>query len=420
MLKSVGPGLYRNTLLVLLIILISLFHLTPLLYENYKVVIIALWMLTIVYFVVTGKKRTSYELRKMCIYGIVYIVIGLIYSILGISDKNIIRNMLFSLFVFPMFLLLLVDCKITSYNAKFLFHAIALITAINILENIRLSYIYPYIALMSEEMLKEQGLSGLNAGGAPFIAMSVFYLAIIVIAYSNSTIKGEKIVLLIYASIAGWFVVFCSYKASSIIFALLTVSAMIILDKVKNVKKAFAFLLILGLLSFLLKDQIIHTLVNVIGNSRVEGRLLVFADEDFGEAHDNSLNSRMELWKISLHTWIANPVNFIFGIGDHYRSIASDTVGSGIGNHSDFLDILAKYGIIGGLILYNILKLLFDYSKKMVSGRLYLKVLLFFALIIMFGFTKKIILPSISIMLFVLFPLCLYNINGSKGHRKNA
>ena len=418
MFKSIKIGLSKNFFLVFLIILISLFQLTPLLYENYKAIIIGLWMLAIVYFVGADKKKASSELRKMCIWGGIYIGIGFAYSILGISDGQIVRNMLFSLFVFPMFLLTLMDCKLSKYNARLLFHIIAFIAAVNILENIRLSYIYPYIALMSEEILAEQGLSGLNAGGSSFIAMSVFYLAIMMIAYFNSTKKGEKIVLLIYASIAAWFVVFCSYKASSILFAIITVSAVVILDKVKNVKTAFVILLMIGLAFLILKDIIIHTLVNVIDDPRVGGRLLVFADEDFGEAHDNSLNSRMDFWLVSLRTWIATPMNFIFGIGDHYRSFTSNTAESGIGNHSEFLDVLAKYGMIGGLIIYKILKLLFDYTKKMASGRLYLKVLIFFLLIVMFGFTKKIILPSISIMFFILFPLCLYNINGNERRRK--
>lgn len=420
MLKRTKLGLSKNVLLVFLIILISLCHLTPLVYENYKPVTIALWLLAIVYFVGAGKSRASSELKKMCVWGAIYITIGLIYSVFGISDDKIIRNMLFSLFVFPMFLLTLMDCKLVIYNAKLLFHVIALITAVNIIDNIRLSYIYPYIALMSEEALAEQGLSGLNAGGSPFIAMSVFYLAIIMIAFFNSTVKGERIVFLIYASIATWFVVFCSYKASSIIFAILTVSAMIIFDKVKNVKKAFVVLVITGLLFVLLKDLIIYAIVNVIDDSRVGGRLLVFADDDLGKAHDNSLNSRMDLWQVSLNTWIASPVNFLFGIGDHYRSATASTAGSGIGNHSDFFDVLARYGLIGGLVLFNIFKVYFNYIKRMVSGRLYLKVLIFFALIIVFGFTKKIILPSISIMIFILFPLCLYNINSNERYRKHA
>ena len=418
MFKSIKLGLSKNVLLVFLIILISLCHLTPLVYENYKAVTIALWMLAIVYFVGAVKSGVSSELEKMCVCGGIYIAIGLIYSVFGISDDKIIRNMLFSLFVFPMLLLLLMDCKITKHNARLLFHAIALIAAVNILDNIRLSYIYPYIAMMSEEVLAEQGLSGLNAGGSPFIAMSVFYLAIIMIAFLNSTIKGEKIVLLIYASVAIWFVVFCSYKASSIIYAILTVSAMIILDKVKKVKTAVVVLVITGLLFLLFKDFIIHALVNAIDDSRVGGRLLVFADDDLGEAHDNSLNGRMDLWQVSLNTWLASPVNFVFGIGDHYRSVIVSTSGTGIGNHSDFFDILARYGIIGGLVLFYMLKFFFDYMKRLVSGRLYLKVLIFFVLLVLFGFTKKIILPSISIMIFILFPLCLYIVKGNEKHRK--
>lgn len=413
MLRSIGLGLSKNTVLVILIILISLFHLTPLLYENYKAVIIGLWLIVIWFYISTSTKRASVETKKMLYWGGGYIVLGLVYSLFGISSGKIVSDMLFSLFVFPIMFLVLMDSKLTKYNAKLLFHVIAFIAAANLLDNIRLSNIYPYIALMSEEMLEEQGLTGLNVGGAPFIAMAVFYLTIVLIAYFSSTKKTEKYLLLIYAGIALWFIVFCSYKASNTIYALLIVAIMPLLNKVKKIGTATIVLGVFALILMVFIDPIIHSVVDAIGDYRVGSRLLVFAEEDSGYANDNSINSRMDLWAVSLRTWLDNPINFFFGIGEHNRHEFLNTAASGIGNHSDFFDILAKYGIIGGVILYNILKGLFEYSKKMVSGSLYLKVILFMALVVVFGLTKKIILPSISIMLFVFFPLCLFNLNSA-------
>ena len=415
MLKSIRLGFAQNTVLMILIILTSLFHLTPLLYENYKIIIVLLWLLSICYFLVSNKRKASPKLKVMLLWGVGYIAIGFLYSILGISSGKIVRDMLFSLFLFPIMFLVLMDTKLSSHNVKLLFHVIAFIVALNILDNIRLSYLYPYIALMSQEVLEEQGLTGLNAGGAPFIAMAVFYLAIVMTAFFSSTEKYEKILFLLYAFIAFWFIVFCSFKASNAIYAMLTVAVMLLLDRIRKINTAIIILLISGFFLLLFLDPILHLIVDIIDNQRVGTRLLVFADEDIDSANANSINSRMDLWLVSLHTWIDNPVNFVLGIGEHSRhDYIMGTAESGVGNHSEFFDILAKYGILGGVILYNILKKLFDFSKQMVSGRLYLKVLIFFALIILFGFTKKIILPSISIMFFILFPLCLYKITSKK------
>ena len=193
---------------------------------------------------------------------------------------------------------------------------------------------------------------------------------------------------------------------------------MFVVNKAKRpIKAVVAIAISFGvLLTFI--DPLIHLLVNLIDNSRVGSRLLIFTEEGDTYGNANSINSRMDLWLVSLRTWTNSIPSFIFGIGDHVRNDTISTEASGIGNHSDFFDILAKYGIIGGVILYNILKNLFVYTKGQVTRKQYLKVLVFFCLILVFGFTKKIVLPSISIMLFIFFPLCIYYINESDKTQK--
>ena len=180
--------------MVFLIITTSLFHLTPLLYEKYKVTIIVLWLLSMAYFALSNKRHSSLDLRKMFAFGICYIIVGLLYSLVGISSGQLMRDMLFSLFIFPMMFLILMDCRITKYNVKLLFHAIAVIGALNIIDNIRLSFLYPGITLMSEEDLVMNGLSAFNAGGSPFISMATFYLAIVMIAFFHTKNKMEKFI----------------------------------------------------------------------------------------------------------------------------------------------------------------------------------------------------------------------------------
>lgn len=420
MFKTFIQGLSRNTFFVFLVIVASLFHLTPLLYENYKLIIIALWLLSMVYFVFSNKRKASSELKKMCVFGICYIVMGLIYSLVGISSGKIMRDMLFSLFVFPMMLLVLMDAKVTKYNVRLLFHVIAIIGAINIIDNIRLSFLYPGITTMTEDTLEKLGLTGFNVGGSPFISMATFYLAIVMIAFLYAKDMVDKFLFLFYAIIAFVFVVFFSFKASSLIYAILIVGIMFVVNSAKRPVKAAVAIGIIGGMSLIFIDPIIHLLISIIDNPRVGSRLLIFTEEGDAYGNANSINSRIDLWFLSLRTWLDTPSNFLFGIGEHSRNDFLRTDLSGIGNHSDFLDILAKYGIIGGIILFNILKRLFIYAKKLADSRSFYMIMVFFVLILMFGFTKKIILPSISIMMFVFFPLCLYYINGSESSRMHA
>lgn len=406
MLGIITKGFRDNTLLVILTIIVSVCHLTPLIYDGYKILTIASWILFILYYMASNKYGASKYAKGLLTVGILFIIQGVIYSIFGISSGKIMRDMIYSLFIFPIMCLVLIDAKITYNNARLLFHVIAFVAAANIVDNIRLSYIYPYICMMSEELLEQYGLTGLNVGGSPFISMAGFYLIIVMMAFLKSTNKIEKILFGIYSVIAFWFIVFCSFKASSVIYAMISVMALLVLNKSRNPKGALVKIGIAFLVLSLFITPLIHFLVDTIGDSRIGSRLLVFADDSEIDSNSNSVESRMELWMVSIKTWLSGPSNFIFGIGDHKTAdIVGATTATGIGNHSDFFDVLARYGLIGGFFMYLIIKKLYDYFISTIEERERMHILVFFVILILFGFTKKIVLPSVSIMMFIFLPL---------------
>lgn len=409
MLGIIIKGFRDNTLLVLLTIIVSVCHLTPIIYDGYKILTIASWMLFILYYVASSKYGASKYTKGLLTVGVLFIVQGIIYSISGISSGKIMRDMIYSLFIFPIMCLVLIDAKITYNNARLMFHVIAFVAAANIVDNIRLSYIYPYICMMSEEVLEQNGLTGLNVGGSPFISMAVFYLIIVMIAFLKSTNKIERIIFAIYSVIALWFIVFCSFKASSVIYAMISVMALLVLNRSRNPKRALVKIGIAFLVLSLFITPLIHLLVDIIGDSRIGSRLLVFADDSEIDSNSNSVESRMELWLVSIKTWLSSPSSFMFGIGDHKTAdIVGSTAATGIGNHSDFFDVLARYGLIGGFFMYSIIKKLYEYVNSIVEERERMHILVFFVILVLFGFTKKILLPSISIMMFVLLPIYIH------------
>lgn len=412
MFKLIHSGLSGNTILVLLMLLVSVFQMTPLLYDGYKIIVIAAWCLFMGYYFLNSTSNATPVVKQAWYWAMFFIVIGVVYSLLKISSGNLIRDILFVLFLFPIMCLVLMDSKLTSGNVRFLMHAIAFITTLNILDNIKLSFIYPFICMMSQEQLEEFGLTGLNIGGTPFITMALFFLIAVMIVFFNTNNKVEKFIFLIYAVVASYFIIFCSFKTSVIIYAVLAVGAVYVLKNAKNPKTALLLLGVAGAFLALVLDYVIYFLIDIIGNDRVGGRLLVFVSDAGDDAHANSLEARMELWLVSLRTWTDNISSFFFGIGNHNRSdFGGDTAMSGIGNHADLYDNLARYGLLGGWVLYSILKRYYIYCKTLVSGKLYLQSFVFFAFIIITGLTSHFMLPSVSIMLFVFMPLCFTYIN---------
>ena len=117
--------------------------------------------------------------------------------------------------------------------------------------------------------------------------------------------------------------------------------------------------------------------------------------------------SRGELWQVSVKSWLSSFLSFLFGIGDHRWNDFTTTADSGIGNHSDLLDVLGRYGITGALILYSSIKKYYDYLQERFDSFFKFEVISFIILLLAIGFTKRFITAQQGIVIFILFPLAL-------------
>lgn len=342
-----------------------------------------------------------------------YIFMCVIYKVLDISSAGFGYCLLHTLFFLPFFSLLIFEQQFNGNKARFLFHAISFIIALNIADSIRLTIMYPLeIAFqnMSEELAME-GVTGLNLGGSMFVNMTVLFLSVMMIAFLNTTNKREKVLFGLYAAIASWFIVMCSAKASAVVLAVVAIVTQFITHKGKNKFKLFTLILCLFVvLKFYLND-IIYFASDFIDNERLTSRLLVFTADDSAAAEKGNmtLEARAELWLVSVKTWLSTPTTFIFGIGEHNHLDFISTEASGVGNHSDLLDVFARYGIIGGLLLYGILIKYYKWlSRNLDAFKNYIAT--FFLLLVLMGLTKRFISGEEAIVVFMLLPLCLMSL----------
>ena len=167
---------------------------------------------------------------------------------------------------------------------------------------------------------------------------------------------------------------------------------------------------ILYLVVDIYSDEIVDYILSNIKNRRLAIRLIALVDAGNEEAEIgvSTVEGRTRLWMLSMNTWLDNPVNFLFGIGDHSPSYRVN--GMGIGYHSDFFDVPARYGLIGLFLMYKILRIgvrqiLFFFDKEY-----HLQIYIIIGVFFMFGFTKGVFTPSIGCSLFLLLPLtsCLF------------
>ena len=127
---------------------------------------------------------------------------------------------------------------------------------------------------------------------------------------------------------------------------------------------------------------------------------------------NSSLAGRFLLGMTSLNTFLSSPINFIWGVGDDImigeQYEFSDLLSLGIGNHSQFLDMLAKYGIIGGVIFVNIIKGMSKWLKKFSLSKLFHRYVVLFILLFFFqSILNNSFLPDLFVVIFIVFPLLL-------------
>lgn len=90
-------------------------------------------------------------------------------------------------------------------------------------------------------------------------------------------------------------------------------------------------------------------------DSRTVSRLTEVAAMIQGnEKVSGSGRSRMELSMLSLKTWLGTISSFFWGIGDARSESVIGNFTIGIGNHAEFFDVFARYGLIGAGLFFNV------------------------------------------------------------------
>lgn len=400
---------------ILTILIISVISITPIFFNIIYVMV--LWILFL-FIAFNSKSKSNRKFGALLSLVCVFIFICAIYAIIGVSSASLaycIHNPL--LYFAPVLALLVIDRCNNEQQIRFLFHAIALAIAINIADNIWLTAKFGMQGIVYQKLagtLEEEGFTELNLGGAGFVNMIVFYVCTMFMAFLKSNEWKEKLLFLIYVGISVYFITFCSLKASALLIMLLSMVLMYVSVKGKNnIGMSIIWIVLGGGLIFLFSDNIIYFLIDIIDSKRITDRLIVFtAEADLEDS--GSLMTRSELWLVSINSWLSSVISFFFGIGDHKWSDFTTTADSGIGNHSDLLDVLGRYGIIGALVLYSSIKIYYNYLQDRFNRFFKFEVISFIILLLAIGLTKRLMTAQQGIVIFILFPLTLRYFHSQK------
>lgn len=340
-----------------------------------------------------------------------YLLMCIVYKVLGISSIAPGALAIHLFFFISILLMLLLPNVTTDRQNNVITSVVIIVILFNIFDNIRLCLTYPQIYVLVNRNMDSLGAT-LNIGSSKFYNVIFFFFTICFFFFLNSNNKRNKCIMLICAIVSVFFIIAFCLKASVIVFTCLSAFLLFFAKKAKNKKVFFLRIFIPSLVVYgfvnIFSDLIIELMVNLFSSERLVQRLILLIDPDNVDARRGAATvaARENLWFMSINTWTDNIVNFSFGIGDHRADWAAGQTAAetGIGQHSDFLDSLARYGVFGSLLIVRIFILSFRYLLSVFEEEYRLQLLVILLLFVLFGFTKSVFQVDIGLLLFVFLP----------------
>lgn len=392
--------------LYIIIILVAAIYCTPILGSSRNIVLASL---IAGFYIITHYKSLLHD--KIIIYSVLfYIAVIFGYRFAGFSDAEWGNYMHQLSFFLPLFLFMSFPKTIN----KTIFVALIIIVSANIVDNIRLSIIYPQLNT-ARVFMEEELLTSINAGGSKFYTSCLLFFDVCFFIFLNSKQRFIKYTMLISAIISAIYICGFCFKASVVVYFILSLVLIFYAKRAKNKFKFFSILIFSSLLLFLsvelFSNEIIDLIISISPNERLTTRLVTLIDPEDAESNVYTVTGRTNLYFLSVKTWLTDLGTFIFGIGEHRTMYgASET---GIGQHSEFLDTLARYGLLGFVTVLVIFKNVFKKILNRFDKEFHLQIYCIITIFIMCGLTKIVFFPSIGFMLFLLLPLSAQYVNES-------
>lgn len=121
------------------------------------------------------------------------------------------------------------------------------------------------------------------------------------------------------------------------------------------------------------------------------------------DATNGSMSARSDLIEVSWNTFTSSFSSFLFGVGEH----AGDN--DVIGHHSFFTDMLACYGLVGGIVLFVYFKkqyqIIMSYLNKKTEWALYMQCAIVFLIYLIRNFYGNMAYSLVNFVILLFFPL---------------
>jgi hypothetical protein len=374
--NSIEKNGIRTTVVINMImtIIYCVVFLTPFLARNISMFtqlgLMVIWFLSAI---ICGINSKIYR-DKNVLWWLIYILLMFISTIIGHSAISINYHMAhLPIYIIP-FIGIFILNKYNNKEISILIRIVIFIIFVNLLDNIYLGVVNP--ELFDEDMVldgtREIVEKTTNAANTDMVSILTLLVPLCYIINKYSKSKNTKFFSLLMIISGIYYVVLINSRATALIVVLLTVAGFFLVEtEPRNPLKCrrhyiwwsiasvvFIFVVAIPLMNFFIE--------NLSGRNaeRITDILTVTQGEDITMLN-GSLSQRFLLDMASLNTFTSSIPNFLIGVGDDGGDVdLYSLIKSGVGQHSEIFDILARFGIVGGFIMFQIFKNLFENIRK--------------------------------------------------------
>lgn len=346
--------------------------------------------------------KVDIVIRRMSTFAILYFFLVLLYKILGISRATWdiaagYYGWMFAIIVSAFSLQLFSDKKL-----RLLEFAILSVVLISII----------YVTIQGNRNMQIMDMEdAISQESASYGSSIVLFSGICFIAF----LKYKKLLYKIIYGVAFILAVYMNFvvmqRGTNVIFTVVMVLLLFIYRKNQLKTIRLLFFVVLAFLLFLYSTgayvAFLDYIAELLPSERVADRIrsinIFIQTGDYLEA-GTSLKTRSELTTSSINTFQSSIYSFFLGVGD------SRGFSDKIGDHSEIIDCLARYGILGFSILLLALISQLKFFLKLLpkENPLHYQVLIVFFVFILRNLIGNTLTAPASILLFLYMPIVCY------------
>ena len=355
--------------------------------------------------ILTGLMQMSIKSRRKCLRLIIpYMLLMYLYVFIGYGDLSIPTSfdyaLLFGFVVNGIYYIEQPDLKFNKWCVRFSL-LLLIVTAITTLAVLMVDGTAARsLTSSSSDDSVVMMYKSMNVGSFGFIYGLV---VIIPMVFSYSLAQKNFFLKLVIWAITILFVVVVLMSNFTTALILLFIDFVLIIiagSKLKSISSFWGILIVLAIIVPFLLTSFLSFMIQMSDSIYAQGKLEGILDVIHNQGSYDDTTSRGRLFLTSFHSFLESP---IWGVGAWYSQADSRIVGQ----HAQFIDDLARYGLLGfipliSFLIFGLKKIYYAFKEKFFFNRKVLgPILIYFIL----GFLDPIYIPGLLASIFILVPM---------------